>query len=473
MADKKLPLAPHSWVDKFMHWLEEWKFDSLVMGPIFLVLIISILAAWDGDALSATIAALIYISPIWLPVILFVVFWTSWIHYVRYAFWFTQKHTVIQVELPPEVEKSPLAVELFLAALWNSGGEPTFIARIWKGTFRAIWSLEIASNEGRIHYYIHLREWHREVVEARLYGQFPEAKITVLDEDYAANVPFTLDTYDLFGGEFMKGSSQPIPLKTYVDYGLDKSPDTPEIQVDPLTHVLEIMGATGKDEHFWLQFIIKARKKDEWYGFYREGWFKKDSYKDAAKEAVESVTKGAIDRATKLTSDPAEQKKVGARGAMLLNEIEREKITAIERSQTKLLFECGIRAIYLAKKDRFRAINAPGIINLFRPFQKQEWNSLVPGAAGQGTMYVDYPWQDFANIRTNREKRQQFFRYKHRAYFYVPYDQTPNFLTTEELATLWHFPSSVVKTPALSRVPSRRADAPANLPVGAPVDLPR
>jgi hypothetical protein len=82
----------------------------------------------------------------------------------------------------------------------------------------------------------------------------------------------------------------------------------------------------------------------------------------------------------------------------------------------------------------------------------------------RGNNWFDYPWQDWKEIRANRMRRNLFFRYKQRAYFYVPYDQVPVFMTTEELATIWHFPSSVVQTPALDRVPSRRSDAPINLP---------
>ena len=81
--------------------------------------------------------------------------------------------------------------------------------------------------------------------------------------------------------------------------------------------------------------------------------------------------------------------------------------------------------------------------------------------------YFDYPWQDWGFIRRSIEKRNLFNNYRHRAYFFVPLDQAPVFMTTEEIATLWHLPSSVVKTPSLDRVPSRRAEAPPNLPVSS------
>jgi hypothetical protein len=42
----------------------------------------------------------------------------------------------------------------------------------------------------------------------------------------------------------------------------------------------------------------------------------------------------------------------------------------------------------------------------------------------------------------------------------------PFILTTEELATVFHFPSGLVsQTPTLKRVGSKKSEAPSNLPV--------
>ena len=35
----------------------------------------------------------------------------------------------------------------------------------------------------------------------------------------------------------------------------------------------------------------------------------------------------------------------------------------------------------------------------------------------------------------------------------------------EELATLYHLPGAVATTPTLTRIPSKKSEAPANLPV--------
>jgi hypothetical protein len=447
----------HEEAKKTYKWIDGWGVDTIAVMPLFLILLLWVAEAQDPEAIQATFMALAVFSPLWLPIVLFVVFWVIWMRYIRLNFWFSQKSVLLEIQLPPEVEKTPLAMELFLTALWNAGGETTFIQRIWKGQFRATWSLEIASNEGRVSYYMHLRESMRQIVEARLYGQFPEAKVFEVD-DYAARVPFNVEEYGAFGAEYKKGSPGPVPIRSYVDYELNKDPDKPEAQVDPLTNTLELLGQVGEGEHYWVQFIVKARKKDEWYGFYRT----KDQYLEEGKGAIAKIFEGAIKRASDRVDDPIAKKSVASRGPQLLSEGEKHQVEAIENSTHKLIFECGIRTAYIARKDKFRGVNNGGVIRFFDAYRYPGYNQL---GATRGVSYFDYPWQDFAGIRQNIEKHHLYRRYKNREYFYVPYDQEPVFLTTEELATLWHFPSSVVKTPGLQRVASRRSEAPANLPI--------
>lgn len=469
---KILLVWTHKGSTAFADWISGWAFDPLAVIPPLFLLLTGVALSVDGAAVEATFAMVVLLSPIWLPLFLLTFFWITWMHYIRYEFWFSTEMCLLEVQLPPEVTKSPLAMELFLMSMHNTGGETTFLSRIWKGNYRPVWSLEIASNEGRIGFYIHMRRVWRSIIEARLYGQYPEAKITEV-EDYVNKIPFNLDDYDIFGAEYKKESTVPqaLPIKSYIDYGLDKNPDTPEIQVDPITHLVELLGHVGKDQYFWMQIIIRPYKRDEWYGFYLGG----NSYVDGAKAGIKTITDGAIARAQDLTGDEAEKKKVGSRGSMLMSPGEKDRVEAIERSLTKNLFECGFRVVYITKRtvgerNPYHGINNGAVITFFGAYKYPNYNAL--GVASRLNAYFDYPWQDFGDIRKNIEKRNAWFRYKHRAYFYVPYDQTSVFMTTEELATIWHFPSSAVKTPALDRVPSRRSEAPPNLPVGTGISVP-
>jgi hypothetical protein len=453
----------HHEAEAISDWLGDWKFDPLVVGPLFLLILICLTLGFDPDAVSATLAAMVATSPIWLPIALFIMFWRRWMHYIRFQWWFKQDMVLLHIELPAEVEKTPLAMEQVLTAIHNSGGETTFIARIWKGQFRAITTLEIASNGGRIGYYVHIRRAWKDVFEARMYGQYPEAQITQAD-DYVLAAKYHPDTHDLWGCEYAKGQPDAVPIKTYIDWGLDKDPDKPEKQVDPMTNILEYMSSIGPDEHVWLQIVIKARKKDEWYGFYKSS----DSYKDGGKAAIKKIFDEGIKRTADRVQDETAKKTLASRGVQLLSQPEKDRVEAIEHSFNKLVFECGFRTVYIAKKGKFDGTKIGNHIRFFDSFKASDYNSL---GASRGMSGFDYPWQDWNNIRRDMLRRRFYFWYKHRAYFYVPYDQNPVMMTTEELASIWHFPSSVVKTPGLVRVASRVGEAPPNLPT-ARVTLP-
>ncbi len=433
--------------------LKKYGLEPIILTPTILVCLLLYLNVFDVGAIAGTFATLTFFSPVWLPVFLGKFFWISWIEYVRYKYWFKQDYAVLEIQLPQEVEKSPLAMETFLTTLFNSGGEATIITRMWNGGFRPIWSLEIASNEGRVSFYLRVPKGLKNNTETRLYGQFPSAKILEVD-DYAAKVPFNLDEYDLWGLEYDKGQPHALPVKTYIDFKLDKD-QKEEYRVDPITHILELFAGIGRGEYLWTQIVMKARKQDEWFGFYYN-LKSKDNFKDPAKNEIKSLMKASADRAQEIIGET--QFKMMA----ILSEGERRKVDAMERSMSKPIFECGIRTLYFAKKENFDGSNIPGIIGLYTMLRGSgEYNFIPPS---RGMVDFDYPWQDFKDTLKSRMKRKLFFRFKHRAFFYVPYNQVPIFLNIEELATMWHFPGSGVKTPGLNRVTSSRAEAPSNLP---------
>ena len=50
--------------------------------------------------------------------------------------------------------------------------------------------------------------------------------------------------------------------------------------------------------------------------------------------------------------------------------------------------------------------------------------------------------------------------------FFLPYFHHQTFvLNIEELATLWHFPGQILKVPTLTRIESKEASPPPNLPI--------
>jgi len=452
----------HHEAESISKWLDSWNIEPITVTPPVMLLVAFFAAYYDPRAIPAVFAALVATSPLWLPIALFVMFWKRWIHYIRFRFWFSQPRVTLHIELPREVEKSPLAMELVLTGMWINTGETTFVNRIVKGSFAAVHSLELVSNGGRIGFYMNIRASWRDFIEARIYGQYPEARITVVD-DYVSEVDYSPEKYDLWGTEYSKKDVGAMPIKTYIDWQLDKNPDTPEIQVEPLTNIFELLSSINPDERLWIQILIKRRKGDWWYGFPKAG----DKFMDEAVARIKKITKEAIERAQSMLADPAAKERAAERGPAQLTEGERQWIFSIERSMSKHVFDCGVRALYICPKGKFELLRVNNLVTLWDPFRTSSQGLGVT----RGQAIFNYPWQDWRDIRRNMIRKRQFFWYKHRAYFYVPYDQDPVLLTTEEVASMWHFPSSVVKTPGLVRVGSSVSEAPPNLP-SAPANLP-
>lgn len=148
-----------------------------------------------------------------------------------------------------------------------------------------------------------------------------------------------------------------------------------------------------------------------------------------------------------------------------LSKDQQDVIAAIERSVGKFAFDTMIRATYFADKEVFNPSNIGGLLGSFRQFSSNTLNGFKPGfSAG-----YEYPWQDFRDRKKMKEQRQLLEAYKRRSFFNTPFKNfhgKPFILTTEELATLFHFPSEeVAATPTLQRIGSKKAEAPANLPV--------
>ena len=95
---------------------------------------------WSGFSLAFKyIYALL---PIWLPAAFIVSAFRAWIRYSQTKFWQKEGSVLLEIKLPREITKSPLAMEVVLGAFHQGGGEGTWIDRIWKGKTRSWFSLE-------------------------------------------------------------------------------------------------------------------------------------------------------------------------------------------------------------------------------------------------------------------------------------------------------------------------------------------
>lgn len=436
------------------------------------------------DTLDFVIGALKIIliwSPIWLPFVLGKLWLEAWLNYRRTLFISKKKPVVLEIRVPKEINKSPLAMEVSLNAFYSTGGEGTYKDIYWTGGVRAWFSLELVSIEGQVKFFIWTWKDNMKAIQNAIYGQYPTVEIVEVP-DYTRAFLYDTDKAEVYAAEFELAKADPYPIKTYVDYGLDRDPKE-EFKIDPITAVLEYLGGLGRGEQAWIQFVIRAHKGEDpkegglFAGIkavedlfeiipkVQEQMATTDKWKDDVKAEVEKIIKKR-----KITGAGGEED-----NKINLTTFEKDTITALERSISKLPFDVGIRALYLAERDVFNPAHKGALNGVLAQYGTQHLNGFKK-AVGTG---FDYWLEDPTGKKLPAMKKEMFEAYRDRGYFHHPYKnkylhKDPMFktwkrkwfvLNAEELATIFHFPGGVAQTPTFGRIDSRKAEPPVNLPM--------
>ncbi|OHA27163.1 MAG: hypothetical protein A3C06_03745 [Candidatus Taylorbacteria bacterium RIFCSPHIGHO2_02_FULL_46_13] len=381
---------------------------------------------------------------LWLPLLLGAIFTKVWLDYLRADFIFSQEYFLIEIKIPREIMKTPLAMETFLHALWQKPAS-TYIETFWLGKIQPWFSLELVSIGGHVKFYIWGQKKFKNIVEAQLYAQYPEVEVYEA-EDYTDAVVHDLSRFFMWGTYFKLTEKDVYPIKTYVDYGLDNDNQEEETKVDPLTAVLEYLGSLKQGEQVWIQILIQGHQSRS---IMQGHLFPTKDWKKEALQEIANIRAGAA---------------FGQTGFPLMTKGQQDKISAIERSIGKYAFDTIFRAFYICPAGPPDPGAIPGLIGSV----KQYSSNVLNGFKLAWFVDFDYPWMDFKRIRRTGMEKRMLRAYKLRSGFQLPYKNfhcKPFILSTEEVATIFHFPGSVAKTPTLSRIDSRRSEAPPNLPV--------
>lgn len=379
---------------------------------------------------------------IWGPILLVWLAQKLWLEYVRIAFIRkSYEFIMLEIKLPRTIDKTPMAMELVLQAL-HQGGTGNWYDRWWDGKVKPWFSLEIVSIEGNVKFLIRTPSKFKKLIESHIYAQYPAIEVVEV-QDYISLAPYIHEKneWSLWGCEFGLTKPDPFPIKTYVDYGLDKAGTKEEFKSDPITSMIEFLGSIGRGQQIWMQILVQAN--GERYNTPGK-WFSKHDWKEEGKRLIKEI-----------------QAKYAAPDGPKPSKSEMEAVAAVERSLSKIGFDCGIRAVYIARKENFDPSNIAGITGAFRQYSSPTLNGFKP----TNTTGFDYPWEDYHDIRLNKKKKKIFDAYVRRSYFYAPYKKKPFVLNSEELATIYHFPGGVAETPTFTRIESRKGEPPANLPI--------
>ncbi|MFH1451182.1 MAG: hypothetical protein ABIF89_01060 [bacterium] len=417
-----------------------------------------------------------------LPFIFWPVLVAMWLWW-RQGLWDEkQKHIVAEIKPPEEHLKPIRAMETVMTGLWQIYSPPNWFERWWKGEFQLKFSFEIVSIDGVPRFYVRFAEKYLPILETHVYGQYPGAEIAVVD-DYVKKVPQDIPNKEwyMWGTDYRltKGGlanrrveEEAIPIRTYTDFETEHETEE-EQKIDPLAGLLQGMTQLKEGEALWVQIVACPTLGNPSDG--ERPWQKNgEKLRDRlAKREVSPKRKPLLNEIADLLfwgKPPAakvEEKEVFPR-EMRLTPGERDTVEAIEKKISKQGFETTVRYIYLARKDAFNGSNIRIPMSYFTNFCNTDLNSIVPW--GETITKIKQNWYDwfwFVKRRLYLKKRRLFRLYAMRLSPKFPLAGGTFILNTEEIASLYHFPSRrVAPASTLMRVGSRKAEAPPNLPTG-------
>ncbi len=435
------------------HTWSEWGISRALMIWLVYIAAWAVLAHEVPDLGSFAAAWLFGTAPVWLPLAALVGAWITWIWYVRAVYISGRDARLLEIKLPREILKSPRAMEIALGNIYFSSGEGTFIDRMWLGQVRPWFSFELVSLGGNVHLYVWTWKAYQPAVELALYSQYPEIEIQEV-EDYASRFELDFNRYALTPTDYKLSKSNAFPLRTYIDFELDRDPKE-EFKVEPLSQIFELLSALKPNEQMWIQLVFRQTGKND-FNIFKPG----DQSKEWRAEIEKEVKKIRIE-ASKALDDKDPNKSGFPRPTWQ----QTQQMEAMERNGSKLPFDVGGRGIYICDKTGGspRGPIIASMLNLWRPFTLSYLNSfsLVPS---RGAAMWEYPWQDFNDIRHHVQQRRYLDSYRRRSYFHSPWRNPYSIMSAEVLATIFHFPSQTVQAPGLNRIPATKAEPPPNLP---------
>src|SRR3989339_524476 len=165
----------------------------------------------------------------WLPLIYLLLFagLSFYKDYREDKFTANWEWVVLAIDIPQLNIQTPMAVEQLFSHLAGAYDPPGIRDVFYKGHKQRWFSFEIISIEGYIQFIIRTEKALRDLVEASVYAQYPQAEITEV-EDYVTNIPdaYPNQTHDIWAGDFVTAENDALPLRSYREFEHNISKDT-------------------------------------------------------------------------------------------------------------------------------------------------------------------------------------------------------------------------------------------------------
>lgn len=404
----------------------------------------------------------------WIPIVITLGygFTEMWLN-SRYGIFVGKlRYTLLAIDVPSLTEQTPKAMENFFSSLYATKSTITWKEKWFDGKLDPVFSFEIVSTQGYIQFLVRTQTRFRDVIEAGIYAQYPDAEISEV-EDYAVKFPneFPNEEYEMWGGEVTLDNDTIYPIRTHVDFEDRLSQE----MKDPIGTTLEQMSKMRPGEHFWVQILVQPSNND-WQKkavkhvrkIYGDEDKPKKSFLTESLASAASWPAGLIEHVTGmeiggLFGEAAE----GEEDQWKVFKItlpQKEEAEAILEKASKIGLGVKIRVLYVAHKNAFVKVERTGIVKgVFNQYTNLNLNKF--------TLFIpQVPKDDYFWMRWVYTKKQHrlMSAYQNRSW---GIGATPVFLNVEELATVWHFPTITMKAPLVKKSESKRAEPPSGLPI--------
>ena len=401
----------------------------------------------------------------------------AWINWRQEFFAAENPSVLLEIRLPQKNKRPIEAIEQLFAEIHALRRDQTWWETLWKGQYILKVAFEIVSIEGQIRFFARPVYKHKHLLESAIYAQYPDAEIISLkpEDDFVHIFPDKIPDkeFDMLGSEYVLSKPDYYPFKTYKEYQHRFMREIGYF-ADPLRHLLELMQNLKEGEYLWYQISVVPES---------DSWNKKQKKhlnrllgRSSGENGVESKTIFQMMKGHAFSiflsiilipisfigefwrqisclheaflsqfrkKKPASHKTVKKEENMALPKVlekhsltEKEKkvIDAIERKISQQIFKTCVRVLYFAKKPVFAKFRfwseAHGF---FRHFSDIDYNVWTRGPHTKTSA-------DYFFAKTRKCMRQNAIIFNAKGRDWLAGDRWI-YLGTEELATLWHFPS--------------------------------
>lgn len=394
--------------------------------------------------------------------------WWLYLDYIQGKYIAKTKYILLAIDVPKNNEQTPKAVEHIFSHFHGLHKNPNRKEKYIEGYVQPTVSVELVSIGGFIQFVIRCPEANRDIIEAAIYAQYPDAEISEV-EDYSQDIPaiFPNDDFDLWAAEIAMVAPDFYPIKTYPlwEHSLTQT------FLDPMASLLEVAGRLQAGEQFWIQWVLEPADLSKWRDkglalinkLIGAKTKKKGGPLESLAQGPGVLLQGTYETLTRTLLEPGEssQRREKDEPPSLMQHLApnvRAVVESVGIKVSKIGFRVKGRIVYLGQKDQFNKARIPGFWGALKQYAALDLNGFKPDSKMK-TARVYF----FVDRRVNQLKRKILLGYKYRS---IWRGRRTFVLNIEELASLWHFPVMTVKAPLVKKTEAKRGEPPVTLPLG-------